>query len=64
MADVPTVKKPPPPPDEIWVAGDPNTAVAEILLGLGREYNLDVWFNGVKLHSATREGADERPKSK
>ena len=51
-------KIPPPPFDEIWVSGDPNKVVEEMLLGIGRDYNCTVWLNGEKLFSATAKGED------
>jgi hypothetical protein len=39
-----------PPNQEIWVAGDSRSEVLEILRGLGKQFNLTVYYNGVKIH--------------
>jgi hypothetical protein len=44
------VKQVPPTPNEVWVGnGDYLKIVEEMLIALGEEYQLDVWYNGTKL---------------
>ena len=54
---------PPPPENEIWVSGDPNKIMEEMLLGIGRDYDCTVWLNGRKIHSATEVEGKDRPKA-
>ena len=58
--------KPAPTPDEVWAdKPDMPQAVIELLVATAEEYQLDLWINGRKVHSATvgpEEESDGPPK--
>lgn len=50
-------------PNEVWVAGKTDAELTGALKALGEYYNLDVWFNGEKVHEAVKEYAEPKPAS-
>ncbi|MEM3077628.1 MAG: hypothetical protein QXW38_08445 [Candidatus Nitrosotenuis sp.] len=50
-------------PNEVWVKGEKNSVFLEMLLSIGKEYNLTIWYNGVKIHEAVEERKDGCPKA-
>ncbi len=58
--DAPTARLPQT-PSEVWVAGEKYKVVEEMLLALGEEFNLTIWYNGQKIHEAKME--DDHPKA-
>lgn len=63
MVDEPSKVSLPKIPNEVWVAGDPVKIVEEMLLAMGEEHNLTIWYNGIKIHTA-EEVADVCPKTR
>ena len=55
-----------PTPDEVWAdRPDMPKAVIELLVATAEEYQLELWINGRKVHSATvgpKEESDGPPK--
>jgi hypothetical protein len=46
--------------NEVWVKGDTKSIVMEMLKAIGKEHNLDIWYNGIQIWKAVPEALQSR----